>query len=154
MAIWFLIFFGSNLSKMDQNGSKWIKMDQNGSKWIKLDQICSSHQSKYVTIKSCHIHHDNKLFQLFLDQIRWNLSENGSKKVKFYQIQHNLTEAFLVILYRIFHLLYILQNLNFNVNVVKVVKESNIIILFNLVNAKYLVKNQLILYISYQIKAI
>ena len=67
-------FFGSDLSKMDQTWSNWI-----------------SHQSKNVTIKSCHIHHENKHCQLFFDQIRWNLSKNGSKKIKFYQIQHNLT---------------------------------------------------------------
>ena len=43
MAVLFLIFFGSDLSKMDQTGSNWI-----------------SHQSKNATIKSCHIYRKGK----------------------------------------------------------------------------------------------
>ena len=43
MAVWFLIF-----------------LDQICPKWIKLDQIEISHQSKNVTIKSCHIYKQNK----------------------------------------------------------------------------------------------
>ena len=55
MAVLFLIFF-----------------DQTCPKWIKLDQIGFPHQSKNVTIKSCHIYRKDKngyLFLIFLDQI-------------------------------------------------------------------------------------
>ena len=43
-------FVGSDLSKMDQNGSNLIK----------LDKIGFPHQSKNVTIKSCHIYRKDK----------------------------------------------------------------------------------------------
>ena len=43
MAILFFDFFGSDLSKMDQIGTNWI-----------------SHQSKNITIKSCHIYRKDK----------------------------------------------------------------------------------------------
>jgi hypothetical protein len=85
----FLIFFGSDLSKMDQTWSNWIshqpknvtikscyiyKKDKNvcfsldffGSDWSKMDQTLQtwsnwiSHQSKNVTIKSCHIYKKNE----------------------------------------------------------------------------------------------
>ena len=51
----------------------WIRFVQNGSKWIKLDQIWISHLSKNVTIKNCHIYHENKHGQLFW--IRSHLSK-------------------------------------------------------------------------------
>ena len=60
MAVLFLIFccfvfdfFGSDLSKMDQTWSNLIKLDQTWSNWI-------SHQSKNVTIKSCHIYRKDR----------------------------------------------------------------------------------------------
>ena len=56
-------------------GSDWIRSVQNGSNLIKLDQIRISHLSKNVTIKSCHIYHENKHGQLFLDQIGSDLSK-------------------------------------------------------------------------------
>ena len=46
MAILFLIF-------LDQIRPKWIKLDQTWSNWI-------SHQSKNVTIESCHIYRKDK----------------------------------------------------------------------------------------------
>ena len=46
MAVLFLIF-------LDQIRPKWIKLDQTWSNWI-------SHQSKNVTIKSCHIYRKDK----------------------------------------------------------------------------------------------
>ena len=49
-----------------------IFLDQICPKWIKLDQIGFPHQSKNVTIKSCHIYRKYKngcLFLIFLDQI-------------------------------------------------------------------------------------
>ena len=46
MAVLFLIF-------LDQIRPKWIKLDQTWSNWI-------SHQSKKVTIKSCHIYRKDK----------------------------------------------------------------------------------------------
>ena len=46
-------FFLSDLSKMDQTWSNLIKLDQTWSNWI-------SHQSKNVTIKSCHIYRKDK----------------------------------------------------------------------------------------------
>ena len=46
MAVLFLIF-------LDQICPKWIKLDQTWSNWI-------SHQSKNVTIKSCHIYRKDK----------------------------------------------------------------------------------------------
>ena len=52
MAVLFLIFFGSDLSKIDQNGPNLIKL--------------VSHQLKNVTIKSCYIYHENNHGQLFL----------------------------------------------------------------------------------------
>ena len=58
MAVLFLIF-------LDQICPKWIKLDQTWSNWI-------SHQSKNVTIKSCHIYRKDRndyfIFD-FLDQI-------------------------------------------------------------------------------------
>ena len=51
-----LISFGSDMSIMDQIGSNWI-----------------SHQSKNITVKSCHIYWKDKnecsLFDFILDQI-------------------------------------------------------------------------------------
>ena len=65
MALLFLIF-------LDQICPKWIKLDQTWSNLIKLDQIGFPHQSKNVTIKSCHIYRKDKmavLFLIFFDQI-------------------------------------------------------------------------------------
>ena len=45
---------------MDQICPKWIKLDQTWSNLIKLDQIGFPHQSKNVTIKSCHIYRKDK----------------------------------------------------------------------------------------------
>ena len=47
-----LDLFGSDLSKLDQTWSNLIKLDQTWSNWI-------SHQSKNVSIKSCHIYKKN-----------------------------------------------------------------------------------------------
>ena len=51
----------------------FIFLDQICPKWIKLDQTGFPHQSKNVTIKSCHIFKKNKnsrfIFDFFLDQI-------------------------------------------------------------------------------------
>jgi hypothetical protein len=57
--------FGSDLSKMDQTWSNW-----------------SSHQSKNVAIKSCHIYHDGKNDHYFFwsDWIR--TVQNGSNLMK------------------------------------------------------------------------
>ena len=46
-----------------------IFLDQICPKWIKLDQIGFPHQSKNVTIKSCHIYKKDKMFLIFFDQI-------------------------------------------------------------------------------------
>ena len=47
----------------------WIFFDQICPKWIKLDQIGFPHQSKNVTIKSCHIYIKDKndcfIFEFF-----------------------------------------------------------------------------------------
>ena len=99
MAVSFFIFFGSDLSKIDQTWSKWIshqsknvtiksshiyRKDKNGcfvfdffgSDLSKMDQTGSnwiSQQSKNATIKSCHIYRKGKndcfVFDFFLDQI-------------------------------------------------------------------------------------
>ena len=44
-----------------------IFLDQIRPKWIKLDQIGYPHQSKNVTIKSCHIFKKNKNGRLIFD---------------------------------------------------------------------------------------
>ena len=59
MAVLFWIF-------LDQICPKWIKLDQNGSKWI-------THQSKNVTIKSCHIYKKDKNGCFILDFFGSNL---------------------------------------------------------------------------------
>jgi hypothetical protein len=56
----------------------WIFLDQICPKWIKLDQTCSnwiSHQSKNVSIKSCHIYKKDKNGCFILDQIGSDLSK-------------------------------------------------------------------------------
>ena len=75
MTVLFLIFFGSDLSKMDQTWSKWI-----------------SHQSKNVAIKSCHIYRKDKnacyVFGFFgsdlskMDQIWSNWISHQSKTLQ------------------------------------------------------------------------
>ena len=53
----------------------WIFFDQICPKWIKLDQTCSnwiSHQSKNVSIQSCHIYKLDKNCHFILDQIGSN----------------------------------------------------------------------------------
>jgi hypothetical protein len=60
MALLYLIFFGSDLSKMDQTWSNLKKLDQTWSNLIKLDQIGFPHQSKNVPIKICHIYRKDK----------------------------------------------------------------------------------------------
>ena len=71
MAVLFLIF-------LDLIRPKWIKLDQTWSKWI-------SHQSKNVTIKSCHIYRKDKNGRFvfdFLDLIypKWiKLDQTWSK---------------------------------------------------------------------------
>ena len=52
-------------------------MDQICPKWIKLDQTCSNwifHQSKNVSIQSCHIYKKDKNGYFILDQIGSDLS--------------------------------------------------------------------------------
>ena len=61
MAILFLIF-------LDQIRPKWIKLDQTWSNWI-------SHQSKNVTIKSCHIYRRDKNGCFFFDFFGSDLSK-------------------------------------------------------------------------------
>ena len=58
MAVLFLIFFGSDPSKMDQTWSNWI-----------------SHQSKDVTVKSCHIYKKDKNGCFILDFFGSDLSK-------------------------------------------------------------------------------
>ena len=56
----------------------WIFLDQICPKWIKLDQTCSnwiSHQSKNVSIQSCHIYKLDKNCHFILDQIGSDLSK-------------------------------------------------------------------------------
>ena len=59
-------YFKLELSKMDQTWSTLIKLDQTWSKWI-------SHQSKNVTIKSCHIYKKDKNGCFILDFFGSNL---------------------------------------------------------------------------------
>ena len=57
-----------NLFALDnnKNGNLFlIRFDQICPNWIKLDQIWISHLSKNVSIKSCHIYHENKHGQFF-----------------------------------------------------------------------------------------
>jgi hypothetical protein len=61
-------YFKLDPSKTDQTWSNLIKLDQNGSKWI-------SHQSKNVTIKSCHIYKKDKNAYLILDFFGSDLSK-------------------------------------------------------------------------------
>ena len=49
-------------------GPKWIKLDQTWSNWI-------SHQSKSVTIKSCHIYKKDKNGRFIFDLFGWDLSK-------------------------------------------------------------------------------
>ena len=58
MAILFLDFFGSDLSKMDQTCSNW-----------------TSQQSKNVSVQSCHIYKLDKNCHYILDQIGSDLSK-------------------------------------------------------------------------------
>ena len=56
--------------------------DQINPKWIKIDQIGYPHQSKNVTVKSCHIYRKDKYGWVFLDQIcpNWiKLNQNWNK---------------------------------------------------------------------------
>ena len=66
MAIWFLIFFGSYLSKMDQNGSKWLKLDKIGF---------LTYQKMLHTIKSCHIYKKDKNGSFILEFFWSDLSK-------------------------------------------------------------------------------
>jgi hypothetical protein len=63
-----LDFFGSDLSKVDQSWSNLIKLDQTWSNWI-------SHQSKTVTIKSCHIYKKDNNGCFILDFFGSDLSK-------------------------------------------------------------------------------
>ena len=69
MAVLFLIFFGSDLSKMDQTWSNWI-----------------SHQSKNFTIKSSHIYKKDKNGCFILDFFWIRSVQNGSNLIKLAQI--------------------------------------------------------------------
>ena len=56
----------------------WIFLDQFRPKWIKIDQTCSnwiSHQSKNVSIKSCHIYKKDKNGCFILDFFGSDLSK-------------------------------------------------------------------------------
>ena len=61
MAVLFLIF-------LDQIRPKWIKLDQTWSNWI-------SHQSKNLTIKSCHIYSKDKNGRFVFDFFWSDLSK-------------------------------------------------------------------------------
>ena len=52
-----------------------IFLDQICPKWIKLDQIGFPHQSKNVTIKSCHIFKKNKNVRFIFEFFGSDLSE-------------------------------------------------------------------------------
>ena len=74
--------------------TEWIKMavlflifmDQICPKWIKLDQIGFPHQSRNVTIKSCHISRKDKN-SCFVSDFFWIKSvQNGSNLIKIIQI--------------------------------------------------------------------
>jgi hypothetical protein len=66
----------------------WIFLDQICPKWIKFDQTCSnwiSHQSKNVSIQSCHIYKLDENGHFILDQIcpKWiKLDQIGSNWIK------------------------------------------------------------------------
>ena len=53
----------------------WIFFDQICPKWIKLDQTWISHQSKNVTIKSCHIYKKDNNDCFILDLFGSDLSK-------------------------------------------------------------------------------
>ena len=59
-------FFGSDLSKMDQNGSKWLKLDKIGF---------LTNQKMLHTIKSCHINRKDRNDCLIFDFFGSDLSE-------------------------------------------------------------------------------
>ena len=104
MTVFVFDFFGSDLSKMDQTWSKWISFTERikmpvmflilfGPDLSKMDQIWSnwiSHQTKNITIKSCHIYRKDKndcfVFDLFgsdlskMDQTWSNWISHQSKK--------------------------------------------------------------------------
>ena len=70
-------FFGSDLSKMDENGSKWLKLDKIGF---------LTNQKMLHTIKSCHIYKKDKngsfILQFLLSdlsKIQFQMEVNGSK---------------------------------------------------------------------------
>ena len=78
MAVLFLIF-------LDQICPKWIKFDQTCSNWI-------SHQSKNVSIQSCHIYKLDKNCHFILDQIGSDCIRsvrNGLNLTKLVQIGSN-----------------------------------------------------------------
>ena len=76
MPVMFLIFFGTDLSKMDQIGSNWI-----------------SHQSKNVIIKSCHIYRKGKNGCFVFDFDFWIRSvQNESNLIKLdFSLSKNVT---------------------------------------------------------------
>ena len=105
MPVMFLIFFGSDLSKMDQIWSNWIshqsenitikschlyRKDKNdcfvfdffGSKWIKLDQIGFLINLKKVTIKVVTFTDRMKMTILFLIFFWIRYVQNGSNLIK------------------------------------------------------------------------
>jgi hypothetical protein len=63
-------------------GFFWIRSVQNGSNLIKLDQIGYPHQSKNVTIKSCHIYRKDKNGCFFFDFFWIRSVQNGSNLIK------------------------------------------------------------------------
>jgi hypothetical protein len=74
----------------------WIFLDQICPKWIKLDQTCSnwiSHQSKNVSIKSCHIYKKDKNGCFILDQIGSDLSKTDQTWPNW--ISHQSTHSFI-----------------------------------------------------------
>ena len=76
MALLYLIFFGSDLSKMDQTWSNLIK----------LDQIGFPHQFKNVAIKGCHIYRKDQNGSFVFDFFRSDLSkmdQTWSNLIKF-----------------------------------------------------------------------
>ena len=114
MPVMFFIFFGSDLSKMDQIWSNWISHQSENitikschlyrkgkndcfvfdffyqicPKWIKLDPIGFLPNLKNVTIKSCHIYRKDKndcfVFDFFGSDLS-KLDQTWSNLIKFDQ---------------------------------------------------------------------
>ena len=92
MAVLFLIF-------LDQICPKWIKLDQTWSN-------CISHQSKNVTVKSCHIYRKDKndffVFDFFgsdlskMDQTWLNLVKNRQKSAYVIYERSQMWQLFIV----------------------------------------------------------